>query len=564
MIKNGIEKLKIAFSLLSMSRYRYPLLAGLVGALTALVLLVFLPENGAADLYAYYGVNEGETVLFLNSEQLEAPVLYEGSRCYLPLETVQQRLNGRFYSDEESGSVLYVLPEETSCYVPDAASGELITREGVQYLAMDVILPCTQVTEREFSDENGPRRLWLWTDFETEQERAIVRKDTVLRTEGSKLGRVITEENSGAEVLVLEEKGRWTRVMTANGHVGYVPGKHLLESHGTTAAWDGPEIPEFPVKTVSGRISMGFDYIDNVSYGLDMLKQHLETERAVNILAPTWFVLHGAEGEFSSCADPEYVKLAHENGKQVWVMIENITGGCDTEALLKSRTARENLVQNLTQAVEACGADGINLDFESMSEDLIPHYLQFIRELKQVCLKKDLVLSADTFTPYSWNLKYDHKELGKVLDYVIVMCYDESWEEPGPNSDLEFVDYTCRKSLEMIPAEKLVIAVPFYTRAWALNDSGAWTRQEVYMRDCKTLMDNCVDLEWLDDVGCYHGHVDMDGVEKEIWFEDYASAEQRLNRISGYVLKGIAFWRLGQEDPAVWDLVRWTDWQESS
>ncbi len=550
-----MENLKIVLELLKTPRYKYTALAGLLGLLTAVVLWIVLPENGTADLYEYYGVTAEETVVFLNSDRADFKVLRENGAYYLPLDTVQAEINSRFYNDEETAAVLYALPQETSEFHPDDASGVLIKRGGTLYIALATVKEYTALEYREYNIAGQPRRLWIWTAYGEKITGTIVAKDTDLRTDSSKFGRVITDESIGTEVLILSEKGRWMYVLTEDGHMGYIRKKHLLESREIVRTNDTFTEQDYGGRTFEGTVSLGFDYIDNVSYGLDVLRQHLEAECAVNVLAPTWFVLYGADGEFNSCADPAYVATAHENGLQVWIMIENMTCGCDTEALLKSRTARTNLVNNLTEAVEACGADGINLDFESMAADLVPHYLEFIRELKQACIRKNIVLSCDTFSPYSWNLKYDHTELGKILDYVIIMGYDESWEKPGPNSDKAFIDFSCARSLEMIPAEKLIMALPFYTRAWAETENG-WSRAEVYMRDCASLMESCADAEWDEEKGCYHGHVEIDGVTKEIWFEDLRSMETRLNVVSGYVLKGVAFWRLGQEDTAVWELVR--------
>lgn len=549
------DNLDIILSILKTPRYRLTLIAGLLGALTALGLFLVLPESGEADLYEYYGVTSDETVVFLNSARTDMPVLYEKGRYYAALDAVQKTLNERFYYDEETGGVLYVLPEETRTFLPGDGTQDLIARDNVRYIALDTVKEFTALEYDDFGGENEPRRLWIRNDYGVKVAETIVGKDTVLRTEAGKLGRVVAKEEVGTQVRVLEEKGRWAQVLTADGHLGYVKRKHLLEVRERIRINDDFAEQDYTGETVKGTISLGFDYIDNVSYGLDVLKGHLEMDRAVNVLTPTWFVLHGGDGDFSSCADPAYVALAHENGKQVWIMIENITGGCDTEALLKSRKARGNLIRNLTEAVEACGADGINLDFEAMPEALVPHYMQFIRELKQVCIEKKIILSVDTFSPYSWNLKYDHTELGKVADYVIIMGYDESWAEPGPNSDTSFIDFSCKRSQELIPGEKLIIAVPFYTRAWSKGEKD-WIRSEVYMRDCPALMEACGDLAWDEEVGCYHGHVEMDGVEKEIWFEDVRSMEARLDVISKYVVKGIAAWRLGQEDPGVWELFR--------
>ena len=540
-----------------------------VGILLLILLLIILPKllpnNNPADLYAYYGVTEEDTVVIIDTERVEMEILRENGQIYLPLDGVNQYLNQRFYLDPESSQVLYTLPDrmdeltaEKRSYseggiAVSAKAAPYIIRQGIDYLSLEIVEKYTRLQYEEFTK---PNRLWIWTIFDEDIPYLYSKNPVYLRT-GAGIGNpVLNRDEPGDTYIQISEEKGWCQVISSEGHIGYIPAKKLKGTTMIRRSGAFFEDQVYGTNRYPGKVSMGFDYIDDISYGLDMLKLHLEDKEAVNVVSPTWFVLEGNEGEFRSCADPAYISLAHENDIQVWVMIENITGNCDSMTLFSSRKARENLIRNLTDAVKEYELDGINLDIESLTEASVPHYLEFIRELSLALHNTGVILSVDTYAPYSWNLKYDLPELAQLLDYVIIMGYDESWDTPGPNSDKDFITFCCEKSLLVTPAEKLIIAVPFYTRGWAAKEDGSWSRSEIRMKNSVELLKTCADKEWLEDKGCWHGHVEIDGVTREVWFEDPESSEIRISIIADHGAAGLAYWRLSQEDPAVWDSVK--------
>ena len=542
------------------------LLAGVI--LLILIFLVLprlLPNNNPADLHAYYGVGEGETIVFLNTDQVQTTLVTEEDTLYLPLDFVTAYLNQRFYADRESGKLLYVLPDRMDEFTPDkrsfsegsvtvtAEAAPYIIREDIPYLSLEIV---EQYTRLQSSRMKAPDRLCLWTRYDEDIVYRYAGKDVNLRTGAGYGHPVVCSETSGTALIQISEEAGWLKVYSRGGNIGYVPEKAMGDPVSIQTSGAFFQEQEYGTDQMEGKLSVGFDYIDDISYGLDMLRLHIMDKEAVNVMCPTWFTLEGDEGEFRSCADPAYVKLAHRNNMKVWALLENINAKSDGLKLFSSRKARENLIGNLLEAAEELDLDGINLDIESLTEEIVPHYLEFIRELSLALQDTGVVLSADTYAPYSWNLKYDLPELAKLLDYVIIMGYDQSWDVPGPNSDLDFITFCCEESLKVTPEEKLIIAVPFYTRGWAQKEDGTWSRMEINMKKCVEYLETCEDKEWLQDKGCYHGHVEIDGVMREVWFEEPESSEERIARVSTYNAAGLAYWRLSQEDTSVWDSVR--------
>ena len=95
--------------------------------------------------------------------------------------------------------------------------------------------------------------------------------------------------------------------------------------------------------------------------------------------------------------------------------------------------------------------------------------MEFLRVLSISCRANNLVLSVDNYVPKNYNAHYNWKEQGIVADYVIIMGYDEHYggsQEPGSVASIGFVEEGISTMVQSVPAEKVINAVPFYTRIW--------------------------------------------------------------------------------------------------
>ena len=154
---------------------------------------------------------------------------------------------------------------------------------------------------------------------------------------------------------------------------------------------------------------------------------------------------------------------------QVWGLVDNFGENIDSFQVLSSTTSRERLEKELVSVALSCGLDGINIDFESLPVEAGPHFIQFLRELSVSCRRNNLVLSVDNYVPAGYNRYYDYAEQGVLADYVIIMAYDEHYAgsaEAGSVSSISYVENAIKDTKEMVPAEKIVVALPFYTRLW--------------------------------------------------------------------------------------------------
>ena len=209
---------------------------------------------------------------------------------------------------------------------------------------------------------------------------------------------------------------------------------------------------------------------------------------------------------------------------------------------------------------EEYGFDGYNLDFESLKESAGPHYIQFVREMSAACRNNGLILSIDNHVPAAYNQFYDRTEQGIVADYVIIMGYDEHYAggDPGSVASLDYVKNGILDTLEEVPKEKVINAVPFYTRVWTEMDDGTVTSEAMGIERAQNwIEENQVELYWQDSLGQYFGECAVEGGSQYLWMEEERSLGLKMDLIRENDLAGVACWKLGFEPEEIWDVITW-------
>ena len=277
----------------------------------------------------------------------------------------------------------------------------------------------------------------------------------------------------------------------------------------------------------------------------------------VNVISPTWFYLTDTSGNIASIASADYVAQAHEKGLKVWGLIDNFTQDVSTTETLSSTAARQNIISQLIQAATGVGMDGINVDFESLSEDVGIHFLEFLRELSIECHKNNLVLSVDNPVPEDFTSHYDRAEQGRVVDYVIIMGYDEHYvgSDAGSVASLPWVEQGVQDTLAEVPAERVINAVPFYTRLWRTT-GGNVTSEAIGMDQAQQVIaETNVETYWDKTTSQNYGTYDIDNSTYQIWLEDSQSIAEKVKLVSKYNLAGVSAWKLGFENSGIWQVI---------
>lgn len=529
----------------------------------------FGPSRERADLASVYKADKNETVLYLNYEKQEAVGIYENGQTYLPMDWVSENVNSRFYWDEGEEMLVYALPEEI-LYADGSSVGSggqplILEKEDGVYVSMGLVLNYTKVRIQAF-DRTDAKRVFIEDTFEN-VPMADVRGTVQVRTKKDVKSPILTECRRGDSVTVLETDEKWVKVATPDGHVGYVKNRKLKNLRSETMESDFKE-PVYQNISLDEKILLAFHQV-TIPEANGKLEELLEPSEGVNVIVPTWFTLSSNDGDYESLASRSYVDKAHEKGLQVWAMLDNFSKECSknvqSEILLSKTATRQKLIADMMEEAENYGFDGFNLDFESLKPEAMPHYVQFIREMSIACRERGLVLSVDNYVPSEYTADYNRKEQGIVADYVIIMGYDEHYAggEKGSTASIEFVEKGITDTLLEVPKEKIINAVPFYTRLWTEED-GKTTSSALGIYKAKEWIDeNDVELSWQEDLGQYYGeHKESETATEYLWMEEEKSLGLKMDLIRKYDLAGTAGWKLGLESPEIWDVIQWDGKEE--
>ena len=529
----------------------------------------FGPSRERADLTSVYKADKNETVLYLNYEKQEAVGISENGQTYLPMDWVSENVNSRFYWDEGEEMLVYALPEEI-LYADGSSVGSggqplILAKEDGVYVSMGLVLNYTKVRIQAF-DRTDAKRVFIEDTFEN-VPMADVRGTVQVRTKKDVKSPILTECRRGDSVTVLETDEKWVKVATPDGHVGYVKNRKLKNLRSETMESDFKE-PVYQNISLDEKILLAFHQV-TIPEANGKLEELLEPSEGVNVIVPTWFTLSSNDGDYESLASRGYVDKAHEKGLQVWAMLDNFSKECSknvqSEILLSKTATRQKLIADMMEEAENYGFDGFNLDFESLKPEAMPHYVQFIREMSIACRERGLVLSVDNYVPSEYTADYNRKEQGIVADYVIIMGYDEHYAggEKGSTASIEFVEKGITDTLLEVPKEKIINAVPFYTRLWTEED-GKTTSSALGIYKAKEWIDeNDVELSWQEDLGQYYGeHKESETATEYLWMEEEKSLGLKMDLIRKYDLAGTAGWKLGLESPEIWDVIQWDSKEE--
>lgn len=558
---------------------------GIVGG--AFLLKRYSPSKEKADLKKYYGIEQDNQIaVIIDNQILEAKAAMFDGKPYLEYSLVRDYLNDRFYWDSNENILLYTLPEGT--IRADVGSNEytlqkekksedytIIKTEGsTAYIALDFVQKYTNI---EFKTYEDPQRVMIISDW-GKIRTATVKKDTQVRYRGGVKSPYLTEVSKKDKVTVIENEGDWKKVRTEDGYIGYIKKNCLKNEKEETIS---REFEEQVYTNISKdyTINMAWHVVTNQSANEKVLQTIADT-KGLTTISPTWFTIADTDGNINSLASSQYVNYAHQSNIEVWALVRDFDGGIgsyeESYEVLSHTSKRENLVNQLIAEALQTGIDGINVDFEKISAECGEHYIQFIRELSVKCRQNGLVLSVDNYVPKTYNAHYHIEEQGKVADYVIIMGYDEHYSgsyESGSVASLNFVKEGIEATLNAVPKEKVINAVPFFTRLWKevpkteeeLAEEAGTEAAEYSVKVTSEALGMEAAEQAIADAGAQttvdeatkqnYAQWEADGATYKIWLEDETALEEKLKLMKEYKLAGTAAWRLGFEKSSVWELI---------
>lgn len=560
----------------------------LIGVFISFLIEKYSPSKERMAWTEYYSTQGGDEVsVILNNELTDIKGRMIDGEVYVTTDTVYDYLNPRFYWDQAENLFLYTTPTEvitaavgsstytvgsqsyTESYVPVKVDGD------TAYVALAYVQKYTGLQYEVMTDEVN--RVNIITEFGT-VDTAVAKKDAQVRYRAGIKSPILTDVEKGDVLYVLPEEediGDWTKVQTKDGFIGYIRSRSLGEK-GQETLTSNYEEPVYTNITKDYTINMAWHQVTNSDANSKVLEMIADT-KGLTTISPTWFFLSDNEGNIESLASQSYVNYCHQNGIEVWGLVEDITykdSIVDYEILSRT-SSRQRLVNNLIAKAIEYDLDGLNIDFEYINSDSSKAFLQFLRELSIRCRQNGIVLSVDNYRPADHNEFYNLEEQGKVVDYVILMGYDEHYagsEVAGSVASINWVREGIERALEQVPAEKLINAVPFFTRLWEerplteeelaeLPSTDTSTQVKVsskaYGMDAidQVLETNGAEKTWDENAGQYYAEYTADGNTYKVWLEEEDSIALKASLIKEYNLAGISAWKLGFERQNIWDII---------
>lgn len=527
-----------------------------------------------ADLGEHYGVSGDMSAIILQNDQIPFQALVRDGRCYFDLDTVKLYLTEGFFYDSSynGGTLMYTTAKETYEVADGATSysvsgvttdlGYALTlRENDRlYVAADYLRMFSTFTADVYEAHVQLRTVWGQT-----HEMRTVLKDTQIRERGGIKSPILREVEEGETVELIEAMEDWSKVKTSDAIIGYIENKRMTSADPyTDIAPIAPALPEYTTVRLDTKVNLGFHPIYG-TIGNDTIGEALGEAQGINVIAPTWISLTDADGGLRSFASADYVARAHAKGVKVWAVADNFNyaneNGFDIDetALLSDTPRRRQLAADMVRITAGAGADGLNIDFENLPESSGEYYVQFLRELSVLCRQNGICLSTDNYVPFNYNSYYRLDLQGQFVDYVLIMGYDEHYPsggEAGSVASIGYVSGGLNMTLEKVPSQKVINAVPFYTVLWT-TENGSTKGQYITLVNQNDFMSRVGQTPVWDDTTAQNYAEWREGTTLyQIWLEDTQSITAKLNVMNTMDLGGVGAWRIGYGTPDAWNLLR--------
>lgn len=278
----------------------------------------------------------------------------------------------------------------------------------------------------------------------------------------------------------------------------------------------------------------------------------------LNVLVPRWYYLN-ASGKLSDNTDTALLNWAHKNGREVWAMIGNRSNAEMTHQILSSATLRQSVISSIAANTVKYELDGINIDFENVMpqdrENLTLFVTLLSAEMKRLGAKLSIDVSPDLNT--DWTAAFDYAALGRQLDYLVLMSYDEHWggsPKAGSVSSISWSESALQRLLTQIRANQAIVAFPLYTRDWKLASSVS-SEDITLVEQGRRIRSFQAPISWNAEAGQYEAGYRSGGVQHRIWTEDARSLSVKHLMASAYQVAGFAYWYPGAETVDVWKAI---------
>ncbi|WP_419871773.1 glycosyl hydrolase family 18 protein [Candidatus Pristimantibacillus sp. PTI5] len=517
-----------------------------------------------------------EHPIFVRGTEAADGAIVENNEVKLPLSVLEQVLGADkpIRYEPDSGSIILTTANKVLHLKTDSLSAKINQKPYNLTITAEkagdtVYIPAEPLEELyglqvEFRQDTGTVTLLSEGDSIQLGETASSKKDAAVRTEPTIRAPFIQKIPQGQPFRIWKEQEGWLLVQSGDGLTGYMNKNDVKLTDIDQIPAKAEEKPFIAWKVLGNKINMTWEAV----YDRKIDTAKIPAMQGLNVVSPTWFALADDKGTIKGKADPAYMNWAHKQGLQVWALFSNDFEPERTTKALATAATRFSMIQQLIGFAQVYGLQGINLDFENVHTSDRANFVQFVRELTPLLHEQGLVVSVDV-TPKSnsemWSLFLDRAALGGIVDYMMVMAYDEHWAsspKAGSVASLPWTESSVVRIMQEdgVPSNKLILSMPLYTRIWT-EKKGAdgkvtVTSKAVGMERIKEII-NEKKLKPVFDAAAGQNYVEYkeDGNLTRIWIEDDVSIKARVALVRKYDLAGVATWQRAFQTPTVWKTI---------
>ncbi len=531
-----------------------------------IAIILFIIIALVANHYIVFDTNK-KTNLIINNKNvtgnLKNDVLIEDDKIYLSQQDIKNFFDKYIYK-EETNQIITTYNEkiaeigfkENTITINGSKKqiyAHAIEKDGTIYLPISEMKEVYDIQLENIKDT----KIVTMDSLDREQKKAVVTEDLSVKASTNLISKTVDRIKKEAYVIVISSNNGYTKIRTESGKLGYIKSDKLTNEITVRESKEEE-------RQIEGKINLTWDYFSK--FGSAPNREGTTIE-GVNVVSPAFFYLDddGKLQENVGDAGENYIKWAHNNGYKVWPMVSNAEAGLKvTSKIMNSYKARQELIKDIVDKCKKYKIDGINVDFENMKQEDKDLYSRFIIELTPRLKEKGLVTSVDVTAPdggETWSMCFDRHVIGDVADYIVFMAYDEygvSSTKPGTTAGYDWVKLSLNKFLqtEEIDSDKIILAIPFYTRVWTTNSEGKTTSKTVTMKNTYSVIPEGTEKQWNDELK--QNYVEyMDGEDKkQIWIEDIDSLKAKISLIKENNLAGVGSWQKGMESDEVWSMLK--------
>lgn len=516
--------------------------------------------------------NNKTTNLVINNRNvtsnLKNEILIENNIIYLSKSDIANFFDKYIYEDEETNQIITTYDKKIAAI--GFENNEMTvngSRKEIYAHAIDrddtIYIPISEMKDiYNIEIENIESTKVITMDsLDREQKQAIVTSNLAVKSSTNFIAKTVDRVEKGDTVIVISSENDYSRIRTQSGKIGYIKSNKLENEFVVRQNMEEE-------KQIEEKINLTWDYFSQYGSAPDRSGTTID---GINVVSPAFFYLD-SDGKLKENLGDEgqaYIEWAHNNGYKVWPMVSNAEAAREslsiTSEIMNSYTKRQELIEDIVNMCVKYDLDGINVDFENMRQEDIDMYSRFIIELTPRLKEIGLVTSVDVTAPdggETWSLCFDRNVIGDVADYIIFMAYDQngvSSTKPGTTAGYDWVELSLNKFLttEEIEPEKIILAVPLYTRVWTTNSEGdIISNPTIAMKNIDNVIPEGTEKKWNDDLKQnYVEYSDGDNT-RQIWIEDIDSLKAKVSLIKEHNLAGVASWEKDMETDEFWSMLK--------